>query len=170
MKRYTIGLITLLLIVGCSKEPINYETSLVEREGIFYTNDTNEPYSGPVISLYEDGKKKDEGSMKDGKMVSYKEFEWHENGQKSREATFKYGELHGLVTEWHENGQKWREGTANHGEPDGLYTEWDENGQKFREKTYKDGKEVGLSLQWHDNGQKEWEITYKDGKEVGLGT
>ena len=30
MKRYTIGLITLLLIVGCSKEPINYETTLIQ--------------------------------------------------------------------------------------------------------------------------------------------
>jgi len=81
MKRYTIGLITLLLIVGCSKEPINYETSLVEREGIFYTNDTNEPYSGPVFSLYEDGKKKDEGSMKDGKMGSISNrYFWKVNG------------------------------------------------------------------------------------------
>ena len=33
MKRYTIGLITLLLIVGCSKEPIN-EYSLVNRNGV----------------------------------------------------------------------------------------------------------------------------------------
>ena len=60
-------LITLLLIVGCSKEPINYETTLIERDGVFYTNDTNEPYSGPVFSLYDDGKKKEEGTFKDGK-------------------------------------------------------------------------------------------------------
>jgi len=36
-------LITLLLIVGCSKEPINYETTLIEKDGINYTKDTNKP-------------------------------------------------------------------------------------------------------------------------------
>ena len=46
-----ILLISLLLIVGCSKEPINYKTALVKRDGIYYPDDTNKPYSGPVFSL-----------------------------------------------------------------------------------------------------------------------
>ena len=66
-------LLTLLLILNSfslSQKPINYETTLIERDGVFYTKDTNKPYSGPVFSLYEDGKKKEEGSLKDGKMIS----------------------------------------------------------------------------------------------------
>ena len=63
-------ILPLLLIGGCSKEPINILTTLVERDGVFYTNDTNEPYSGKVFSLYEDGEKKDEGTLKDGRMIS----------------------------------------------------------------------------------------------------
>ena len=57
--RKTLIILPLLLIVGCTStpEPINYETTLIEREGIFYTNDTNKPYSGQVFSLYKDGKK-----------------------------------------------------------------------------------------------------------------
>ena len=66
MKRLLLIILPLLLIVGCSKEPINYETTLVERDGVFYSNDTNKLYSGPVFSLYGDGKKKDEGTLKDG--------------------------------------------------------------------------------------------------------
>ena len=84
-------LLFVLLIVGCSKEPINYEEMLNERDGIFYTKDTNKPYSGPVFSLYEDGKKKDEGTLKDGKMISRTEWEWYSNGQKKRERTYKDG-------------------------------------------------------------------------------
>ena len=36
---------------GSVKEPINYETTLIERNDVFYTKDTNKPYSGDVFSL-----------------------------------------------------------------------------------------------------------------------
>ena len=73
MKKLLLIVLPLLLIVGCSSpEPINYETTLIERDGIFYTKDTNKPYSGRVFSLYEDGKKKMEGTLEDGVMVFFK--------------------------------------------------------------------------------------------------
>ena len=82
----------------------NYETTLVNRKGVFYTNDTNKPYSGPVFSLYDDGKKKEEGNFKDGKQDG-KATIWHENGQKSDEVTYKDGEL---ISEkcWDEDGNE----------------------------------------------------------------
>ena len=64
-----ILLIALLLIFGCSKKPINYKEVLVARNDVFWTKDTNEPYSGPVFSLYENGDKKEEGNIKKGKRV-----------------------------------------------------------------------------------------------------
>ena len=83
MKKLLPLLYVLFLIFGCSTiEPINYEKSLVERDGIFYAKDTNKPYSGPVFSLNENGLKKKEGYLKDGKMISFIDFEWYENGQK----------------------------------------------------------------------------------------
>ena len=98
MKRTILFITSLLLIVGCSKEPINYETTLVNREGVFYTNDTNKPYSGSVFSLYGDGKKKDEGTLKDGKMISKTEWEYNRNGQKKLERTYKDGRQDSLMT------------------------------------------------------------------------
>jgi len=68
MKRLLLIVLPLLLIVGCSKEPINYETTLIDRDGVYYTKDTNKPYSGQVFSLYDDGKKKEEGTCKDGRL------------------------------------------------------------------------------------------------------
>jgi len=58
-------LTVLLLIVGCSKEPINYETTLIERDGL-YTN------------WYENGQKESEGTYEDGELISEKY--WNEDG------------------------------------------------------------------------------------------
>ena len=106
MKRLLLIVLPLLLIVGCSSpEPINYEETLNERDGVFYTKDTNKPYSGQVFSLFEDGKKKEDGTLKDGKMITYKYFKYYQNGQKMRESFYKDGKEDGLRTELYENGQ-----------------------------------------------------------------
>jgi len=92
MKKTLLIILPLLLIVGCSKEPINIETTLVERDGIYYTRDTNKPYSGLGFSLYDDGKKKEEGTYKNGKKDG-KWTEWHANGQIKEETTYKDGDI-----------------------------------------------------------------------------
>jgi len=83
----------LMLVVGCS-EPINM-VDLVARDGVVYTKDTNKPYSGPVFSLYENGQKRSEGTLKDGK-ADGKWTEWYETGQKKGEGTYKDGTLTGF--------------------------------------------------------------------------
>jgi hypothetical protein len=65
MKRLLLIVLPLLLIVGCSKEPINYETTLIERDGL-YTN------------WYENGQKRFEGTYEDGELISEKY--WNEDG------------------------------------------------------------------------------------------
>jgi antitoxin component YwqK of YwqJK toxin-antitoxin module len=175
MKR--ILLIVLLLIVGCSKEPINIET-LVEQDDVFYTIDTKstwsttlKPYSGRVFSLYDSGQKLSEGTLKDGKKDG-KWTHWYENGQKSSELTYKDGKQDGLWTRWYDNGQKKEEGTykgvntVGHQLKNGLSTSWFPNGQKSFEGTFKDGEKDGLWTSWYeyDNGQKESEVTWKNGK------
>ena len=189
MKRLLLIVLPLLLIVGCSSpEPINYEETLNYRDGVFYTKDTNKPYSGQVFSLFKDGKKKGEGNLKDGRMISKTKWdyydngqmkmkgtytngkkdglytEWFENGQKSWEWTYKDGKRNGLLTKWKKDGQKDKEWTNKDGEIDGLYTEWYWNGQKYLEVTFKDGKRDGLSTRWYNNGQKRSENTWKDDK------
>ena len=169
MKRLLLIVLPLLLIVGCSSpEPINYETTLVERDGVYYTQDTNQPYSGPVFSLDGKGRNKRESILEDGKMITYKDLEWYENGQKKVEQTYKNGERDGLLLEWYEDGQKKVEQTYKNGERDGLVTVWYENGQKREKGTSKNDKLDGLYTRWYENGQKEIEETHKDGKVVEL--
>jgi len=89
MRKLLLITLPLLLIVGCSKKSINYETTLIERDGL-YTN------------WYENGQKRDELTYKDGKFDGLYT-NWYENGQKRFEGTYKDGEL---ISEkyWNEDG------------------------------------------------------------------
>jgi len=65
MRKLLLITLPLLLIVGCSKNSINYETTLIERDGL-YTN------------WYENGQKRFEGTYEDGELISEKY--WNEDG------------------------------------------------------------------------------------------
>ena len=104
MKRYTIGLITLLLIVGCEKNGIH-------------------------TTYYENGQKESEVTYKDDKRDGLST-DWYENGEKWSEVTYKDGELDGLYTTWYDNGQKKKEVNFKEGKEDGLETQWFKNGKR----------------------------------------
>ena len=102
MKKILLTILPLLLIVGCSSpEPINYETTLIERDGVHYTKDTNKPYSGPVFSL-KNGQKIREGTLKGGEKDGKWTY-WYENGQKKYEVTLKDGKFISSKR-WNEDG------------------------------------------------------------------
>jgi len=115
------------------------------REGILYLKGSDTPLTGKV-------------------------YEFHPNGQKAIETSFKDGKANGLQTKWHENGQKKSERNLNDGTPDGLIVLWDSNGRKQIEWNMKDGKKEGLEVWWYENGQKLIETNYKDDKEDGVST
>jgi len=101
--KHTLLIITaLMLVVGCSK-PINDE-ALIDKDGLKYHPDTKELYSGDVFKNYLGGKTEYEGSYKNG-TPDGKWTEWHENGQKSEERTYKNGEV---ITDkcWDEDGNE----------------------------------------------------------------
>ena len=90
MRKLLLITLPLLLIVGCSKKPINYETTLIERDGL-YTN------------WYDNGQKRDELTYKDGKKDGLWTW-WYENGQKKEEFTWKDGETVEKIGIWNEDG------------------------------------------------------------------
>ena len=57
--------------------------------------------------------------------------------------------------EYHPNGNKKEEGTYKDGEKEGLWTVRHENGQKEDEKTYKDGKFISSKCWDEDGNEKE---------------
>ena len=64
----------------------------------------------------------------------------------------------GKWTEWHENGQKESEGTYKNGLMDGKWIRWHYNGQKYSEESYKYGKRYGNRIGWWYNGNRNYEI------------
>ena len=107
----------LLILIGCSEpEPIDIDT-LNFRNDTYYPINSDEPYSGPVFLLYENGQPKQEGTVKRGK--------WD-----------------GPYKTYYDNGQIKQEGTYKDGKMDGLMTWWYKTGQKTTEKIYKDGEEI----------------------------
>ena len=65
---------------------------LIERNEVYYTRDTNKPYSGPVFTLYDNGQLQSEGTVKNGIEVGVWKT-YYENGQLESEGTWKDGEL-----------------------------------------------------------------------------
>ena len=191
MKKTLLIVLPLLLIVGCSKEPINLN-SLIKRNGYYFTKDTNKPYTGDVFLIYEDGKKKTSGSLKrgrkvktwnywynnglknvredyfeDGKVDQYRyEYEFYKNGELMYLGIYKNGDEEVFLTNWYENGQKKLDKNYKDEKLEGLVTVWYENGQKWEEGNYKDGERDGLLTNWYENGQKRHEKTYKDDEEI----
>ena len=102
MRKLLLITLPLLLIVGCSKEPINYENTLIKRDGL-YTN------------WYKNGQKRDELTYKDGKFDGLYT-NWYDNGQKESEGIYNDNKLEGFSAHWYENGQKSFEGTYKDGE------------------------------------------------------
>ena len=186
------------------------------------TAETPPVKSPEVAKVVVDGDKieeRDDLYYFEGKLFTGFAVDKYENGQKKYEATLKDGKEHGLYTQWYENGQKSWEGTFKDGEEIST-KEWDEDGNPLgqdqggeapksvvdatkvvvdadhleerddlfyfkgepftgcavaeadngqRETTYKDGKKHGLDF-WYEDGQKSSETTYKDGKKHGLST
>jgi len=65
------------LSLSLSQTPVNIEKSLFEKDGVFYSKETKEPYSGKGFSIYKDGNFKIQGTLKDGKMVNRTEWKWY---------------------------------------------------------------------------------------------
>ena len=93
-----------LLLGGCGREKQVVDFDLIEeREGIRYLKDSDTPYTGKAISLYENGQKEHETNFEDGEVDGLSVY-WYENGQKKLEVNYKDGEK---ISEkhWNEEGE-----------------------------------------------------------------
>ena len=102
MKNHLIISLLLLSVLFCQKE--YNANNLNEIDGVFYTKDTYKPYSGKVFSLYDNGNKESEWTLKDGKLDGLYTL-WYKSGKKWLQNTYKDG---GLVSQkcWAEDGNE----------------------------------------------------------------
>ena len=158
------------LLYSQSKFDIN---NLIDRGGLKYAPNDDEPYTGKVFDFYENGEKELDGNYRKG-LMNGKWMYYHENGQIHGQGRFIDGDgsnpsessgipfngRSGRWSFWYKNGQKSSEDNYKDGKRDGKYTTWYENGQKSGEGTYKNGILIGKYEWWFEDGTKEWEYYY----------
>ena len=160
-----------ILTIGCGEKKsdgVNLD-ELEDREGVFYLRSLNSPYTGMSFEFHENGNKKSEETWKDGKQHGLAHL-YYENGKREQESNWKDGKATGLITDWYEDGQKKAEGNWKNDELNGTHSSWHQNGQKMENATYKKGKPDGRSLAWHENGQMKSETNWKNGQMDGTMT
>lgn len=113
-------------VINAKEKKVSY---LQERNWIKYEINSETPFTGKLVKMYD-------------------------NNQKQREENHKDGRAHGVLVEWYENGQKRCEQNWKNNKLDGLVAHWYENGQKERGEYWTDGKVDGPSTWWYKNGQK----------------
>ncbi len=142
MKRLLLIVLPLLLVVGCSKEPINYEETLNERDGVFYTKDSNKPYSGLVFSIHSNGFYSEQGTLEDGKK-------------------------HGLWIQNYENSKLYIEENYNYGVKNGSFKKYDRNGEELEISNYLNGQYHGECKFIFPHFREEYSGNYINGKRDG---
>ena len=109
---------------------------LVERDGLYYKQFTDVPYTGKVTGG-------EQGSVKDGE----REGSWvgyHENGQLSSKGNWDNGKEEGAWVYYYESGQLQSKGNYKNGEKVGAWVGYYKNGIVFEAwtGTYKDGVKI----------------------------
>ncbi len=95
-----------MLIVGCGSDFIKLDiNNLIDRGGLMYAPNDDEPFTGSVFDFYDNGQRKFDGRYRKGLMHGKWTY-YHENGQKMIEGTYKNLKLDGELTTWFENVQK----------------------------------------------------------------
>ena len=178
----------LMLVVGCSSDPID-EGTLDLKDGLMYAWNDDEPYTGKVVDtdvgetirlsgLYENGVLVGEYTFyrEDGSVVKpinidelNKTVRGYFEAGVDWEDFFNYA-YWGYAFSLYSNGQKESEGIIKGGVYEGLWTWWNENGQKEKEGNYNAMRKDGLWTWWYENGQKESEKTLKNDEQEGKWT
>jgi len=127
-------IVAVLAAAGCAttKEPTVVDGEyLVERDGLWYELDSEDPFTGVMAEYWPGGEKKVEAELVDGK-VHGRLTEWYEDGQEASRAEYVDGELHGEAAAWYEDGQKMAEVEFIDGE-EVSRREWDVEGNPIGE-------------------------------------
>lgn len=139
MKKSLVLLSLVILLFGCGGMKEVDISKKEEKNGIVYVENQKKPFTGKIISKYE-------------------------NGQIKMESQYKDGKLEGTVKEYYEDGQVHNEWNYKDNHLDGEQRKYYENGQLSTEKYYKDNKVEGIFKEYYEDGKIKSETEYKKGK------
>lgn len=143
MKKYYLALIYIFLV------QLSFSQIIIDKDGLYY-NEDNELFTGSYVEFYDNGNKKIELDLKDGKKDG-KVFLYFENSEINEMRSYKEGLKHGLWETWNENKIKIAEANFNNNLKHGKWIIWDNNGVKRCEMYYVEGKKSGTWYMWDEN-------------------
>jgi len=142
-----------------------FEQDYDEPSDTFLIPGTKTPYSGPVYSTYDSGKKESTGTLKDGHEEGLWT-EYYEDGTKSSEGVYRAGKEEGAWKYWFENGKLQCEASYSDGIPTGRWKTYFESGAPESEGVYIQGKADGEWNIYDEESGKASIVKYKDGVQL----
>lgn len=115
-------------------EILDYDENL----DVFYEPGTKKPYSGPVMTTYDNGVLEMEGVLKNGHEEGWW-VDYYEDGTKTSEGVYRGGNEEGYWKYYHENGAFESGGKFENGVPVGEWVSFFENGKPDFVGQYVDG-------------------------------
>jgi len=168
--RKLIPIIGLSLLLGCSDQ--NVELSLVERQGVTYTINSQIPFTGVVSDYHDNGQLKSTNPYREGKLQGLQQTYFQvkgdipedsiERGPLKSQASFIAGKKDGFTESYLENGQLESSQRFSDGKPVGFHLIYRRNGQLESRQHFNDGKLNGLQETYHANGHLSASWNLKD--------
>ena len=135
------------------------KNDLVSREGIYYENFSDLPFTGRVVGQWEGSFKE---GRKNGPWVTY-----YENKKVLARGAYNNGKREGLWVTFYKNGQLYFKASYKNDEADGPYFVYYSNGQLMEKGFFVKGKMEGLSHSYSINGWLFKKGNYKNDMRVG---
>ncbi len=114
---------------------------------------------GPSRTWYDDGGLRTEErwveGKRDGPFVEY-----HRNGRKAREGTYRLDDKAGTWTIWYEHGGLEERGEWRRNVPDGAHASWHRGGQRRSQGRYCLGAQCGTWTSWDEAGRELGRMEY----------
>lgn len=136
---------------------------LVKAKGNF--NDAGEK-EGEWAYYYDNGTIKEKTNFKNGKLEGIAEG-WFVNGNKWYAASYKNGQVNGLLTKYYYNGYLLSTSNYIEDKQNGNHKEYSSTGTLKYDINFSNDEQDGILTYYYANGQKEDELNYKKGKAYG---
>ncbi len=119
-----------------------------------------------VVDSYDNGQPKFEKyyQRNNDELVFIKEIHYYENGNKRIEGAINEGKREGVWIFWFEHGSLWREVNYSKGIPDGIAKAYHENGALFYQGTFLQGEKHGEWSFFDVEGKLVNQLTFEKGK------
>ncbi|WP_196887380.1 toxin-antitoxin system YwqK family antitoxin [Aureivirga sp. CE67] len=136
--------------------------SMTRKNGVWHLKDADQPYTGPFIDYYINGKKEGEGYLSNGTLKG-KRTQYYKNGVTSSIVEYENGISNGTEKLFYKNGILKQKGVFKNGKEVGVWEMYHPNGRLKQQSTFKNGKIDGENISYYSTGEIQGKNYYENG-------